>query len=365
MPGDTSLLQLGLWVLMAILAMGLMYVAVVYRLQPVFLIPLATGLLFVNLPIPSFTRALYPFFVTLQSGLYSGLYPALIFLGWGAGANLTYLIAHPRLLVLGLLTPLAFFAVLFLGWGLGVDPQMAGCAALVGGGDGLSATFLAGQIAPQVTGPVSLAAFTLTGVYFRVQPFLVHLLTSKQERMLRLPPIRKVSRRENLLFAGAGLLLTLILVPWAALLTGMFFLGNILKESGVMDRVARTLSNRLAEIVIVLLGLAVGSQCQVSVIFSLTFIKIIILGMVSLVLATAVVILAIKAVNLFSSQKINPLIGAAALGLVPDAAQIVQIMGRQEDPGNNLFYHALASSQAALLAATLTSGLLWSILGGR
>jgi len=365
MPGETSLLQLGLWVLMAVLALGLIYVAIVFRLQPIFLLPLAGGLLFANLPIPGLGAALAPFFLTLQGGLTSGLYPALILLGWGAGANLAYLIAHPRLLVLGLLTPLAFFTVLFLGWGLGLLPAQAGSAALIGGGDGLAATFLVAQIAPELTGPVSLAAFTLVGLYFWVQPYLVDLLTSKQERMLRMPPSRKVSRRESLLFAGAGLVLTLILVPWAALLTGMFFLGNILKESGVVDRLARTLSNRLADIVAVLLGLAVGSQCHVSVIFSLAFLKILILGMLALLLATAVVILAIKVVNLFSSQKINPLIGAAALGLVPDAAQMVQIMGRREDPHNNLFYHALASSQAALLAATLTSGLLWSILSGR
>ena len=349
---------------MAILALGLIYVAVIFRLQPIFLMPLAAGLLFANLPIPALNAALAPFFLTLQHGLHSGLYPALIFLGWGAGANLTYLIAHPRLLVLGLLTPLAFLAVLFLGWGLGLHPTQAGSAALIGGGDGLAATFLATQVAPELTGPISLAAFTLIGLYFWLQPYLVDLLISKQERMLRMPPSRKVSRRESLLFAGAGLVLTLILVPWAALLTGMFFLGNILKEAGVVDRLARTLSNRLADIVALLLGLAVGSQCHTSLVFSLAFLKIILLGLVALFLANILVILAIKIHNLVFAQKINPLIGAAALGIVPDAAQMVQILGRREDPHNHLFYHALASSQAALLAATLTSGLLWSILGG-
>ena len=364
MPGEITLLQLGLWVLIAVLALGLLWVAIYFRLHPVFLVPLAVGALIVNIPIPSLTASLAPFFLTLQGGLTSGLYPALIFLGWGAGANLTYLIAQPRLLILGLLTPIAFLLILFLGWGLGLPLSQAGSAALVGGGDGLAATFLVAKIAPEFTGPVALAAFTLIGLYFLLQPYLVDLLVSKQELMLRMPPSRKVSRRESLLFAGAGLVLTLILVPWAALLTGMFFLGNILKEAGVMDRLARTLSNRLADILIVLLGLAVGSQCQASLIFSLTFLKIIFLGLVALLLATVVVIMAIKAHNLFFSQKINPLIGAAALGLLPDAAQLVQIRGRREDPHNNLFYHALASSQAALLASTLTAGLLWSILGG-
>lgn len=364
MPGEISFLPLGLWVLTVILALGLLWVAVYFRLHPIFLVPLSAGLLFANIPLPELAASLAPFFLTLQEGLTSGLYPALIFLGWGAGANLTYLIAHPRLLVLGLLTPIAFFLVLLLGRGMALPWSQAGSAALVGGGDGLAATFLVAKIAPEVTGPVALAAFTLTGLYFLIQPYLVELLVSKQERMLRMPPSRKVSRRESLWFAGAGLVLTLILMPWAALLTAMFFLGNILKESGVMDRLARTLSNRLADILVVLLGLAVGSQCHASLIFSLTFIKIIVLGLVALILATAVVILAIKLVNLLTSQKINPLIGAAALGLLPDAAQTVQIMGRREDPHNNLFYHALAASQAALIASTLTAGLLWSILGG-
>ena len=365
MAGEITLVQWGLWVLMAVLALGLLYIAIVYRLHPLLLVPLAAGLLFVNAPFPDLTTSLAPFFQTLQGGLSSGLYPALIFLGWGAGANLTYLIAHPRLLVLGLLTPIAFLLVMFLGWGMALPFSQAGSAALVGGGDGLSAVFLVSQISPEVIGPVALAAFTLTGLYFLLQPYLVELLVSKQERMLRMPPSRKVSRRESLWFAIAGLVLTLMLMPWAALLTGMFFLGNILKEAGVMDRVSRTLSNRLADILVVLLGLAVGSQCQASLIFSFTFLRIIVLGLVALMLATAVVILAIKVHNLFSSQKINPLIGAGALGLLPDAAQMVQIMGRREDPHNNLFYHALATGQAALIASTLTAGLLWSILGGR
>lgn len=358
-------LNLVLSTFMAVLALVLVYVAITYRLQPVFLLPLAAGLLLANLPAPGLAESLAPFLRIFEGGLYSGLYPALIFLGWGAGANLTYLIAHPRHLCLGLLTSVAFVAILVVGWSVGLSPHQAAGIALIGGGDGLSATFLAARLAPELVGPVCLAAFTLTGLNFWLQPPLVGLLTTRQERMLRMPPARKVSKRENLLFAVAGLLLTLVLMPQAALLTGMFFLGNLLKESGAVDRLSRTLSNRLAEIVAVLLGLAVGSRCRAVDLLSLTFVKILLLGLAALLLATMVVLLAIKVVNLFSSKKINPLIGAAALGLVPDAAQVVQIMGRREDAHNNLFYHALASSQAALLSATLTAGLLWSILGGR
>ncbi len=364
MPGGMSLLNLGLWIFMAILSLGLGYVAIVYRLQPVFLLPLAAGLLFANLPVPDLSWARLSFFHVLQGGLASGVYPALIFLGWGAGANLHHLIAHPRQLVLGFLTPISLFTILLLGRSWGLNPLQAGSIAMIGGGDGLSATFLVAHLAPDLLGPVSLAAFTLVGLNFWLQPYLVLFLTTKKERLLRLPPTRKVSKRENLLFAVAGLLLTLILVPRAALLTGMFFLGNLLKESGVVDRLARTLANRLAEIVAVLLGLAVGSRCRAEDLLSVTFVKVMVLGLAALILATVVVMIAIKIVNLFSSQKINPLIGAAALGLVPDAAQVVQIIGRKEDPHNNLYTHALASSQAALLASTLTAGLLWSILSG-
>lgn len=365
MPDLTSLTMVAGWALIIAVALGLVYLAVTYRLQPVFLLPLAGGLVLGHTAGLGWAGVLDPFFRTLQSGLDSGFYFALIFLGWGAGANLTNLIAHPRQLILGLFTPLAFFAVFILGGFLGLTPSQAGSVALIGGGDGLSAAFLSAQLAPELIGPVCLAAFTLVGLQLLLQPHLVRLLTTREERLLRMPPVRKVSRRENLFFAGAGLVLTLVLVPRAALLTGMFFLGNMIRESGVVDRLARTLANRLAEIVAVLLGLAVGSRCRAVDLLSLTFVKVLGLGLIALLLATLVVILAIKTANLFLSKKINPLVGAAAVGLLPDAAHVVQIIGRREDSRSNLFAHALASSQAALLAATLTAGLLWGILGGR
>lgn len=363
MPAET-----GLWVhlgflLAAVLALGLGWVAISYRLQPVFLLPLGVGLLLANFPHPELAVLLAPFFHVLQSGLDSGLYVALIFLGWGAGANLSFLVARPAKLILGLLTPLALFAVFYLGWLLGLTPSQAGAVALIGGGDGLSVAFLASKLAPELVGPACLAAFTLVGLQFWFQPTLLRLLTSPQERMLHMPPTRKVSRRENLLFAVAGLFLTLLLVPRATLLTGMFFLGCIIKESGVLDRLSRTLANRLAEIMSLLLGLAVGSRCPPGTLFTLTLVKIIFLGLAGLMLATLVVTLAVKVANLFRTTKINPWVGAAALGWVPDAAHLVQVVCRQEDPHCNIYPHALAVSQAALLAATLTAGLLWSILG--
>jgi oxaloacetate decarboxylase beta subunit len=363
MLGELHLIAFALTLLVTALALVLGYVAVVHRLQSVFLLPLAVGLLLGNLPALSLVQVLGPFWHTLQAGLDSGLYVALILLGWGAGGNLGSLIAHPRQMLLGLLTPLAFFAVLLLAHALGFNLAQAGSIALIGGGDGLSASFLATQLAPELSGPVSLAAFTLVGLLFLVQPVLVRLLTTRQERMLHLPPTRKITRREGLLFAVAGFLITILIVPHAALLTGMFFLGAMIKESGVLDRLSRTLANRLAEIMALLLGLAVGSRCQAATLISLDFGVIILLGLVSLSLANVVVILGIKLVNLFLEKKINPLLGIAAVGLVPDAAHLAQVLCRKEDPLGNLYPHALASSQAALLIATLTAGLLWSILG--
>jgi sodium ion-translocating decarboxylase beta subunit len=365
MPGETGLLQVALFLFTVVIALGLGYLAIFFRLQPVFLLTLAIGLLLGNLPSQELAGALAPFLATLQSGLYSGLYPALIFLGWGAGANLGTLVSHPRQVVLGILPFLAFLVIICAGWLFGLTPQQSGSIALIGGGDGLSATFLASQIAPELTGPVSLAAFTLVGLQLLLHPFLLRALTTRQERVLRMAPARNVSRRENLLFATAGLILTLLVIPRAALLTGMFFLGVILKESGVADRLSRTLANRLGEIAAVLLGLAVGSLCQASTLFSLTFLLVVALGLAALVLANLTVVLAIKLINLVSAEKINPLVGAAALGLVPDAAHMVQVYCRQEDPHCNIYPHALASCQAALITASLTAGLLWGILGGR
>jgi oxaloacetate decarboxylase beta subunit len=364
MPADLSLVSLTLFGLALVLALTLGWIAIYYRLQPVFLLPLAAGLLLGNLPGGDAAAVTAPLLALLRQGLASGLFPALIFLGWGAGANLAPLLAHPRKLVLGLCTPLGFFLALWLGRLTGFTPAQAAGVALIGGGDGLAAVFLTLKLAPELTGMVGLAAFTLVGAQLLLQPHLLRALTSRQERMLRLPPTRKVSRRETLLFACAGLILTLLLAPRAALLTGMFFLGAALKESGVVDRLARTLANRLAEIMAVLAGLTVGSLCPLGQLFSFTFLQILVLGQAALSLATLAVVLVIKVANLFLKQKLNPLLGAAALGLFPDAAHLAQVTCRQEDPQGNIFQHALAINQAAFLTATLTAGLLWGILGG-
>jgi sodium ion-translocating decarboxylase beta subunit len=361
---DAGLTGFALWIIMTGLALGTVYAAIVYRIHPSFLIPLAAGMILVNLPAPGLAAALAPFIGAIQYLWDHGVYPPLILFCLGAGLDLSYLIAHPRQLFLGLVNPLAFLAILALGWQLGLTSPEAGCGSLVGGGDGgLSAIFLAGKFARDLVGPVGLTAALLVGLLPWLQPPLVQVLTTRQERMIRMPPIRKVAKRENILFAVAGLVLTSLLVPGAMLLTGMFFLGNLLKESGVVERLARTLANRLGDILVALLGLAVGTRCQAANILSLTFLKVITMGLGTLFLITLLGVLAIKVANLCFRQKINPLVGGAALGLLPHAAQVVQILGRQEDPHNNLFSHALASSQAALLAATLTAGLLWSILG--
>ncbi len=364
MAADFSLVSLVLFLLALGVAVALGFIAIHFRLQPVFLLPLAAGLLVGNLPSRDFAVVAAPFFSLLQQGFESGLFFALIFLGWGAGANLSSLIAHPRKLILGLFTPLGFFVVLWLAWLVDFSPGQAGCIALIGGGDGLAAVFLTQKLAPEFTGLVGVAAFTLVGAQLLLQPYLLRLVTTRRERLVRMTPTRKVTRREALLFALGGLVFTLLLVPRAALLTGMFFLGAIIREAGVLDRLARTLANRLAEIMSVLVGLAVGLLCRLPQLLSLTFLKIIMLGMASLTLATLAVVAVIKIANLFLQQKLNPLLGAAALGLFPDAAHLAQVACRQEDPQGNIFQHALAINQAAFLTATLTAGLLWGILGG-
>lgn len=362
MPGVGTLLVYASWLLLTGVALGLVYLALVYRLHPHFLIPAAVGLFFANVPHPGLAAALAPLLKPVQAGLDQGLYPSLILLCRGAGFDLSFVIAHPRQLFLGLLTPVAFFGLLLLGWYLGLSLPQAGGGGLIGSGDGLPAIFFCGHLTRDLVGPVGLAAFALAGLVPHFQPALVRVLTTRQERMIRMPATRKVAKRENILFAGAGLVLTALLVPGAVPLTGMFFLGNLLRESGVVERLARTLTNRVAEVLLMLLGLAVGSSCQAAVLFSFTFGKMLLLGLAALLLVTFVGVASIKVANLFFSQKINPLVGGAAVALIPDAAQAAQIIGRQEDPHNNLYSHALATSQAAFLAATLTAGLFWSTL---
>lgn len=361
---DANLTGYASWVIMTILALGLVYAGIVYRLHPGFLVPLAAGMMMANLPAPGLAADFAPFFSAVQYLWDHGIYPPLIMFCLGAGLDLSRLIAHPKQSFLGLLTPLAYLGLMVLGWQLGLSPEEGGISSLVGGGDGgVSAIFLCGRFARHLVGPVALTATLMVGLLYLIQPTLAQILTTRQERMIRMPTTRKVAKRENLLFAVAGLVLTSLLMPGAMMLTGMFFLGNLLKESGVVERLARTLTNRLGDILVALLGLAVGTRCGAENILSFTCLKVIFLGLVAMVFISTLGILAIKVANLFSREKINPLVGTAALGLFPHAAQVAQIIGRQEDPHNNLFPHALASNQAALLAATLTGGLLWSILG--
>jgi oxaloacetate decarboxylase beta subunit len=361
---DAGFLGYALWLAMTALALGTIYAAIVYRLHPGFLIPLAAGMILVNLPVAGLQSRIAPFVSAVQYLWDRGVYPPLILFCLGAGLDLSYLIAHPRQVWVGLLSPFAFLALMFLGWQLGLAPPEAGITPLAVGGDGgVSAIFLCGWFARDLVGPVGLTAALLTGLLPWVLPPLAQIFTSRQERMIRMPGTRKVAKRENIIFAAAGLVLTSLLVPGAMMLTGMLFLGNLLKESGVVERLARTLANRLGDILVALLGLAVGTRCQAANILTLTFLKVILVSLVALLLVSLVGIMAIKLTNLFFKNKVNPLVGAALLGLPPHAAQVAQVMGRREDPHNNLFPHALAASQAGLLAATLTAGLLWGILG--
>jgi sodium ion-translocating decarboxylase beta subunit len=361
---DAGIPGFAIWLVMTALALGIIYAAIANRIHPGFLIPLAVGMILVNMPAPGLKAEYAPFVDALQYLWSHGIYPPLVLLCLGAGLDLSYLIAHPRQLVVGLLAPFGFMAVMLLGWLIDLPGMEAGIGSLAAGGDGgVSAIFLCGRFAQDLVGPVGLTAALLAGLLPVLLPPLAQIFTTRQERMIRMPPTRKVAKRENLLFAAAGLVLTSLLVPAAMMLTGMLFLGNLLKESGVVERLARTFTNRLGDILVALLGLAVGARCQAANILSLTFLKVIFLGLVTVVLVSLLSIMAIKVANLFCTQKINPLVGPAVLGLPPHAAQLVQVEGRREDPHNTLFPHALASSQAGLLAATLTAGILWSILG--
>jgi len=361
---DFGIASLVYCLLALVLAAGLTAIALHFRLQPVFLLPVAAGVLVANFPGRELAAAWAPLLALLRQGLDSGLYFALIFLGWGAGAHLAPLLAHPRKLLLGLFTPVGFLPVLWLGIWAGLLPGQAAGAALVGGGEGLAALFLITRLAPEFTGPLGVAVFPLVGAQLLVQPYLLRLLTSRAERLRRAAPTRPVSRRETLLFAAAGLILTLVLAPRAFLLTGMFFVGVLLKESGVADRLARTLANRLAEIMTALLGLTVGSLCPLDQVLTLSVITVLGLAFLALTLAPLAVVVLIKAINPLIGHKLNPLLAAAALGLTPDAAHLAQVACRQEDPQGNILQPALALNQAAFLTATLTAGLLWGIVGG-
>jgi oxaloacetate decarboxylase beta subunit len=298
----------------------------------------------------------------LYFGVTTGVYPSIVFLGLGAMTDFSSLLAMPRLMLLGAAAQMGIYFTLLSALALGFLPREAGSIAIIGGADGPTSIFLTAKLAPHLIGPIAIAAYSYMALIPIIQPPIMRLLTTQKERRIHMPDMREVSRTEKLLFPAAGLLLCCFLAPASIPLLGPFFFGNLMKESGVVDRLAQTARTAIIDTATIFLGFTVGASTQADVFLTPKAVGIFFLGAVAFSIATASGVLFGKIMNLFMKQKINPLLGAAGVSAVPGSAREVHQVGLKSDPTNYLLMHAMACNSSGVIGSAICAGILWSFL---
>jgi oxaloacetate decarboxylase beta subunit len=343
------------------------YLAISKDYEPLLLVPIGFGILVGNIPpITGMALSVYDSGSALSYlyfGVVKGIYPPLIFLGIGAMTDFSAMLSNPKLILLGAAAQLGIFITLLGALLLGFSAAQAGAIGIIGGADGPTAIFLSSMLAPELLGPIAIAAYSYMALVPVIQPPVMYLLTSKEERLIRMKPPRIVSRKEKIIFPIVGFLVCAMIAPGSMTLLGMLFFGNLLKESTVTERLAKTARNALIDIVTILLGFTVGASSQAQTFLTPKSILIFGLGALSFVIATMGGVLFAKFMNLFLTEKINPLIGAAGVSAVPDSARVVQMVGQKEDPENFLLMHAMAPNVAGVIGSAIAAGIMWSVLG--
>ena len=336
--------------------------------EPLLLLPIGFGCIVGNLPsISSMAIGVYDqgsVLYYIYFGVSQGIYPPLIFLGIGAMTDFSIMLSSPRLVLLGAAAQTGIFLTLIGALYLGFTPAESGAIGIIGGADGPTAIFLAAKLAPHLLGAIAIAAYSYMALVPVIQPPVMKLLTTRKERLIRMKPPREVSQREKIIFPIVAFLICALLAPGAIGLLGMLFFGNLLKESGVTERLAQTARTSMVDIVTILLGFSVGCSTQAQTFLTPQSVLIFSLGALSFAIATASGVLFAKFLNLFTKDKINPLVGAAGVSAVPDSARVVQMMGQREDPNNYLLMHAMAPNVAGVIGSAVGAGVLWSVLVG-
>lgn len=344
----------------------LIWLAIKKDFEPLLLIPIGLGIILGNIPFKTdagLEIGLYEENSVLNifyQGVRGGWYPPLVFLGIGAMTDFSALISNPKLILIGAAAQFGIFGAYMTALYLGFDPNQAASIAIIGGADGPTAIFLSGKLCPQLMGAVAVCAYSYMALVPVIQPFIMRLLTTDKERVIKMKPGRKVSQTERIIFPVIGLLLTTFIVPSGLPLLGMLFFGNLLKESGKTSRLAKTASSALNDIVVILLGLTVGCSTQASEFLTVSTIKIFVLGAFAFVIATASGVIFIKIMNLFlkKDNKINPLIGNAGVSAVPMAARISNNLGLEYDRHNYLLMHAMGPNVAGVIGSAVAAGTL-------
>jgi oxaloacetate decarboxylase beta subunit len=370
---------------MILISFVFMYLAIRHKFEPLLLLPIAFGMLLTNLPL---TDMYHPELFDISGGkeldfsnilhngglldlLYLGvklqIFPPLIFLGIGCMTDFGPLIANPKSFLLGAAAQAGiFFTFVGAAW-LGFSPQEAGSIAIIGGADGPTAIFVSSKLLSSGgydidTGTIALAAYTYMALVPIIQPPIMRALTTKKERAVVMTQLREVSKTEKIIFPIAVTIVIALLIPSAAPLVGMLMLGNLFKESGVVDRICKTAQNELMNIITIFLGISVGATTTADKIVNVKFLKVIVLGVIAFCLGTACGVLFGKLMYLFTKGKVNPLIGSAGVSAVPMAARVSQKVGAEENPANFLLMHAMGPNVAGVIGSAVAAGVLLSII---
>lgn len=357
-------------IIMILAGLGFIYLAIRYEYEPLLLVPIGFGILIGNVPFMENAGLQIGIYEEgsvlnyLYQGVLKGVYPPLIFLGIGAMTDFSTLISNPKLIFLGAAAQLGIFVTYLGATALGFTNPESASIGIIGGADGPTAIFLSSRLAPELIGPIAIAAYSYMALVPIIQPPIMKLLTTKEERKIRMKPPRAVTKQEKILFPIFGLLTTGFLVPGSLPLLGMLFFGNLLKESLVTKRLAETARNALIDIATIILGITVGASTQATTFLTPQSLLIFVLGALSFMISTAGGVLFAKLINRFlpKDNKINPLIGAAGVSAVPDSARVVQIEGLKADPSNHLLMHAMAPNIAGVIGSAVAAGFLMSFL---
>ena len=376
--GFTGLVQDWRFIVMLVIACVLLYLAIVKQYEPLLLLPIAFGMVLTNLPGAGMYHSelfagghvhwqgfdsLAGLVDYLYLGVKLGIYPCLIFVGVGAMTDFGPLIANPKSLLLGAAAQLGIFATYLGATALGFTPAEAASTGIIGGADGPTAIYLTSKLAPHLLGPIAVAAYSYMALVPVIQPPIMKALTTKEERKIVMKQLRPVSKTEKILFPIVLTIIISLLLPSAAPLIGSLMLGNLMKECGVVERLSKTVQNELMNIVTIFLGISVGATATADAFLNWQTLGILVLGVTAFGLGTAGGVILAKIINIFSKEKINPLIGSAGVSAVPMAARVSQKVGQSENPANFLLMHAMGPNVAGVIGSAVAAGILLSFLG--
>lgn len=363
-------MELGQIIMIAV-CLGMIYLAIRKGFEPLLLIPIGFAGILANLPVAGMADPGGLLYIIYQAGLPTTLFPLLIFMGVGAMTDFGPMLANPRTLLLGAAAQFGIFGTLMgalalTAWGIpGFEFTLkeAASIAIIGGADGPTSIFVTSQLAPHLLGPIAVAAYAYMALVPMIQPPIMRALTTEKERAITMTQLRVVSKTEKIIFPLVLLLLVAALLPSAAPLVGMLCFGNLMRECGVVERLADTARNALINIVTLGLGLAVGSKLSAESFLQLTTLGILVLGMVAFCVGTASGVLMAKVMNLVSKQAINPLIGSAGVSAVPMAARVSNKVGLEANPQNFLLMHAMGPNVAGVIGSAVAAGILLAFVG--